>query len=331
MFIYVISNYSDLFIDECQGFEHCYDFDRRMARLYVWSFDTFFDDFRHSVHFGLLVLSYQVFGNYKVLPFVSSVIGLALVFLTARKISNGMLGIVSVIIVILSPIFRGYDISITYPSFWATGFLFCIYLTVRGSKYASIPYFAAIPMKSLLVWFMPAYLAFTAFSPFSLNKKESVVIVFLAVFVVLAFSIAIFVEYGVISHTYEDLIVDFNLGEFVSGTGSWANSYRNDPYSLIVMFFVLCCLLMIRNVAWAKSFLYLLLGMILVSPFLTGFTTYDNWDYRFVPNIMLSAVGLGIVLNNIKELKSQFRKTMFPVKKSSKTTCASTNNDVDQP
>jgi len=56
------------------------------------------------------------------------------------------------------------------------------------------------------------------------------------------------------------------------------------------------------------------LGMILVSPFITGFTTYDHWSYRFFPNIMLSAVGLGIVLNNIKELKIQFKKTMFPVK-----------------
>jgi hypothetical protein len=314
MFIYVISNFSDLFVDECQGFEHCYDFDRRMARLYVWNFDTFFDDFRHSIHFGLLVLSYGLFGNYKVLPFASSIIGLVLVFLITRKVSNGMLGVVSCIVVLLSSIFRGYDISVTYPSFWATGFLFCIYLTVRGSKFSSIPYFISIPMKSLLVWFMPAYLAFVSFLPFPIGRKESIVIVFLAILVVSFFGLAVLVEYGVIQHSYEDLLIDFNLGEFISGTGSWANSYRDDPYSLIVMFFVICCLLMIRDVAWAKSFLYLLLGMILVSPFITGFTTYDHWSYRFFPNIMLSAVGLGIVLNNIKELKIQFKKTMFPVK-----------------
>lgn len=315
LFIYVIANFSDLFVDECEGFEHCYDYDRRMARLYVWNIDKFFDDFRHSLHFGLLVLSNFVFGNYKVLPFISSIIGLVLVFLITRKISNGMFGVVSVIVVMLSSIFRGYDISVTYPSFWATAFLFSIYLTVSGYRFSTISYLAAIPMKSLLVWFMPAYLAFIAYSPFTIKKKESIAVVFMAAFVLVAFFIAVAVEYKLVQHTFEDMIFEFDLTRFVLGTGSWANSYRDDAYSLMIMLSVICSLIMIPKVAWAKSFLFLLLGMILVSPFITGFTTYDHWDYRFFPNIMLSAIALGIVLNNIKALKTGFHEIVFPVKK----------------
>jgi len=50
----------------------------------------------------------------------------------------------------------------------------------------------------------------------------------------------------------------------------------------------------------AESMMVMIGGMLLIAPFLTGFSDQTNQPYRFVPLITFFAVGIGILLSKAK-------------------------------
>jgi len=59
---------------------------------------------------------------------------------------------------------------------------------------------------------------------------------------------------------------------------------------------------LIRQVPYSKSLLFLLVSMLLVSVFIRGFTTYDNWPYRFLPHVVIVAVMFGMIFTNLSKI-----------------------------
>jgi hypothetical protein len=260
-----------------------------------------FTDFRHSGAFLLLKTSDYLFGNYKVLSFVSSVLLVLLVFFTTKNITKSIpASFVSVLLLVSTFIFRNYDTSVTYPSFWATLFAFSIYLITRGSYTSVIPYYLSIPVKSFTAMFLPAIIMFVHFS--SVPNRKRLVLVFISLTVGFVLLLTVLENLQVLEKGLIE-ITPRSPYYLVEGLGSWANVFRKDLISFVALMVVIPALFLIRKVPFAKSLLFCIFLMILTSPVLRFLTTYDNWDYRFLPLVFLVCVSVGLVLANYTKIK----------------------------
>ncbi len=300
-FLYIALSFGELFVPECTGLTDCYDFNRRMARIAVWDIDWITDDFRHVIHLGLLVFSEQVFGNAKFLVLVSSVLLLGLTYLlTINLTGKRIAGVVACLIVISSNIFRTYDTSVTYPSFWATLYIFSLYLiTTKFWASSFIPYVISIPAKAITPFFYPSTLAFILFSDCQTKKTK---LITLAIFLsVLLFGVILLLIVNTVSSATSGgflLVNDFRLNDFVGGFFSWMwKGFADDQITLMMLFVFGFMVFMNRKVIRnSKPVLALLVGMIMISPILIGMTTYDVWTYRQVPLVIVVGILGGMIV-----------------------------------
>ena len=299
--VYVISSSTELFIPECTGLEECYDFDRRMARLAVWDVDWIKTDFRHVIHMGLLVFSYELFGNYKVLVLSSSVLLLLISYLWALKLTEKRIaGLITIAVMLQSFIFYNYDTSVTYPSFWALLFITSIYLTTTSRSYFSpLAYVISIPAKAVTGLFFPAVIAYLWLD----NKKKLLIIYF--VIAMIGFSVIFFYEPLQNRDTGGFFLLnEIDLEKFLMGFVSWMwKGFADDQSTLLIFIVVFFLLLMNRNkIPNCKPVLALAAGIILISPVMIGLTTYDVWPYRMLPLISIIGVMTSILITNLNKI-----------------------------
>lgn len=311
---YIILSVPELRVDECLGTGHCYDFDRRMGRLYVWDSGQFLNDFRHSFHFGLLVLSNTIFNNYKVLGLVSSACLLLVTFLFTKQITQKRYaGVVAMFVLLGSKIFYFYDTSVTYPSFWATFFILSLYLTIKKPYLSVFSYIISIPMKLLTIGFLPASLAFIWLSEGSKKNKIKLISAWIIVIVILI-CLIYFLDNDLVESNLQ-LLSHFDFFDFVSGIGDWANSYRFDVFGLFMLTISICLLLMLKNVPYSRALLITIMLMLFILPVMRGFTTYDSWPYRFLPYVVLTSISFGLIISNLDKIDT----SRFAMKKLDKT------------
>ncbi len=298
LFFYILFSFNELFIDECTGLGDCFDYDRRMARIAVWDINWITDDFRHFVHLALLVLSRELFWNPKVFVLASSAILLLLTYLVTFNLTGKRIaGVTALLVVLSSSIFRTYDTSVTYPSFWATLFLFSMYLcTTRFWWLSSITYLTTIPSKAITAFFFPAFIGFIALSDCQTKKTK---VKLLAIFLVLIGSGLIILHVFDKNTAFPFFTLEyFTPMNFVSGFVSWMwKGFAGDQITLLLLFasgsIVFTYRKFIRN---SMAVLVLFIGIILTSPFLISLTTYDVWAYRQIPLIIVVGILTGMVV-----------------------------------
>jgi len=306
MVLYIGITSLELFEPECTGYLQCFDFDRRMARLYVWDVDWFKDDFRHFTHFALLTISDQFFGNYKVLVLVSSVLLLLLVYFLAESISGKRIGgLAAMLVMFQSTVFTNYDTSVAYPTFWALLFLTSWYLT--RTKYwwlFVIPFVFAVAAKGIAAIFLPAIVLFVLASD-TKNKKKIVLtlIVILIVGLVLVLSVE---QFGNPTMGGYSVLKFFKGDQFVMGFVSWIWKGFADDQITIVLFMFAASILLSKAIRNGKATTLFCLGIIFVSPILTGLTTYDIWPYRMVPMVAGIAIMIAVVISNTDKWLEKF-------------------------
>lgn len=291
----------EMWTDECSGLMDCFDFDRRLARLYVWNVDWIQTDFRHVLHMGLLTLSYELFNNYKVLVLASSVLLLIVSYLLTVELSGKRIGgIISVLVILQSSIYYNYDTSITYPSFWTLLFITAVYLSTTKKQFLSpIPYVLSIPAKALNALYFPGLLGYLWLE----NKKK-------LFFCYLILAGGGFMMIMLFDHlNYEEigglwLFSKFDIEKFFVGFVSWMWKGFADDQITLMMLVVFGALLFLnrKTIPHAKSVLVLSSCMVLITPILTGLTTYDVWPYRMLSLVVMDGIIVGMVLMNLDKV-----------------------------
>lgn len=291
----------ELFVPECTGLEDCFDFDRRMARLYVWDVGWIDNDFRHMLHMGLLTLSYQLFGNYKVLVLASSALLLVVSYLLTTVLSGKRIGgFISIAVILQSSIFFNYDTSVTYPSFWALLFVTAVYLATTTKQYLSpIPYVLSIPAKALTALFLPGLLAFLW-----LEGKKKLFVSYLVISGLGLSSIFLFEFLNSKDVGGLFLFSEVDYSKFFMGFVSWMwKGFGSDQITLMILVVFGALLFFNRKkIPHSGSVLALSGSMVLISPILTGLTTYDIWPYRMLPLVVFTGVIVGMVISNIDKI-----------------------------
>lgn len=306
MVLYIGITVFELFEPECSGYLQCFDYDRRMSRLYIWDVDWFKDDFRHFTHLALLTISDEFLGNYKALVLVSSVLLLFVVYFLAVSISGKRIGgIAAMLVMFQSTVFTNYDTSVTYPTFWALLFVTSWYLTrTRFWWLFMIPFVFAVTAKGVAALFLPAILMFVLASD-TKNKKKIVgtTIVIMLIGLGLVLSVE---QFG--NRTMGGLWVfeDFKGDMFVMGFVSWIwKGFAGDQIT-IVLFMFAASILLSRTIRNGKASTLFCFGIIFASPILIGLTTYDVWPYRMVPLVAGIAVMIAVVVSNTDKWLEKF-------------------------
>ena len=284
--------------------------------------DSFDDDFHRVVkgwlesfsltnfdaglgYYAMLILetaSMKIFGNYKVIPFMSSISVLIFTYLlTAAITKKRFAGILSLIIVLQSSVFNFFDTSVSYAYFWVSFYLLSLYLIYKRNIFSSIPYVLSIMSKPITIFFLPMSFFFVYRSNMDTKKKKQL----LAAYILTAVLVGILIQSNILgtkNETYSDRtfgVGQLNSHKLVSGLNSIHSSLRLDGFVLLFLLPVVVGLFISSKKGYehADSVLFLIFGILVTAPILSGFTSLLNEPYRFIPLIVFFAIGVGILFS----------------------------------
>ena len=247
--------------------------------------------FGNYLHILLGVISIEVFGNVKVIPFIASIALLVLTYFATVKItSKRFAGLVAMVIVLQSGVFLMYDTGITYPNFWILFYLLSLYLIYTKWPISPIVFFVSILTKALTVAFLPMTLFFIFRAEIVKKKKIRVLILY---------GIIIMLIIVILNFSKTSVTGEFSSHDFWAGFNAIHTSLRLDGLVLLFMLPLVVGLILISNHGFkqADSIMFLILGMLLSASLLPAFSDIINVPYRFVPLVVFFAMGVGFLLS----------------------------------
>jgi len=267
-------------------------------RLETWSPDQITRSFEPHVNYFLISSSMILFGNYAVIPFLASIALVIVVYFFTKQITNKRFaGLVAAIILLQSNVFLTFDTSVAYTNFWILFYLLSLYFMYNAWPLSPISYIASIPAKALTVTFLPMSIYFLLRC--SISRKKKMIIAGTIIAIVIAGAAASSGANLTGVSQQEAWISD----EFWIGFTSFATQLRFD--ALVILFLIpltIGLLFTSTKNKHAESMMVMIGGMLLIAPFLTGFSDQTNQPYRFVPFVTFFAVGVGILLSKAKSL-----------------------------
>jgi len=265
-------------------------------RLETWSPDQITRSFEPHVRYFFISSSMILFGNYAVIPFLASIALVIIVYFFTKQITNKRFaGLVAAIILLQSNVFLTFDTSVAYTNFWILFYLLSLYFMYKAWPLSPISYIASIPAKALTVTFLPMSIYFLLRCSISRKKKMVIAGVIIGIVIIGAATSS---EANLTGSAQQE---SFISDEFWIGFTSFATQLRFD--GLVILFLiplVVGLLFTSTKNKHAESMMVMIGGMLLIAPFLTGFSDQTNQPYRFVPLITFFAVGIGILLSNTK-------------------------------
>ena len=286
--IYISASAGELSVEE-----NFADYVGVKKRLDTWSLDTI-TSFEPHVRYFLLSSSMDIFGNYKVFPFLASIALLIVTYLITTVITQKRFaGIVATIILLQSSVFLTYDITVSYTNFWILFYLVSLYMVYRFWPLSPVAYLLSIPSKALTAAFLPMSIYFILRS--NISRKKKIIISGITAGIILAGGIASTTNFSATLGTEEK----FDAKDFQMGFTSFSYQLRSDGLLMLFMIPLMVGLFIVsRNgIKHGESMMVFIAGMLLIAPILTGFTTLTNQPYRFVPLVVFFAIGVGVLLS----------------------------------
>jgi len=291
--VYVGFTIPELFIDESSQWG---DYKILEEALGLWPFgesDNVYVQEQNDryVRMFLLDVSYDVFQNIKLLPFIATILIVVFTYLVAVQFcQKRFAGIISVVVLLQSHIFLKFDTIAVYENFWVLFYLISLYV-IRKKWFLS-------PVFYILAFFTKAYVApyflmtlFTAYrSEISSRRKIAILVSYVAI-VGLAIALIFLGE-----TVYPD-VIDINYNKFILGFQGIASQLRFDFFFIVTILPVIVGLLLLskNNLKEADSIQILIFGTIIMSPLLVMFTLhYDIHAYRFIPLVVFFSMGVGM-------------------------------------
>jgi len=241
----------------------------------------------------LLGFSQDYFDNIKIIPFISSIILIALVGLIAFEISHKKIaGLISMLVLIQSYTFLEYDTIAVYENLWVTFFLFSIYTIHKKWHLSGIFYLLSVFSKAFSTPFLILNAFYVVRSELDSKTKLRIMISYVIVILVM---LGLFTLGNTI---YDDIIhIDFN--RFMNSLSDFSSQMRFDYFMLMTILPVTLGLFFIARsgIVHAESLLFFISVLLLAGPLVALLTDfYVILPYRFVPLIAFFAIAMGILI-----------------------------------
>jgi len=243
------------------------------------------------VRMFLLDVSFDIFQNIKLLPFIASILVVVFTYLiTVQFCQKRFAGIIAVIVLLQSYTWLKYDTVAVYENFWVLFFLISLYVIEKKWFLSPVFYILAFYTKAYVAPFFLMTLFTTYRSQISRRTKIAILISY---FVIVAAALAlIFVGDTV----YPD-IIDVNSSKFILVFQVIDAQLRFDLFFIMALLPVTIGLIFLskNKLKHADSILILIFGTIIASPILVSFTYhYEILPYRFIPLLIFFSIGVGM-------------------------------------
>ena len=262
-------------------------------RVQTWTISDFTHSFEPHVRYLLLSASLHIFGNIRVIPFLTSISLLLVTYFFTKNITQKRFaGLVSTAVLLQSQIFLGYSTTASYDNSWILLYLFGLYLVQKFWPPSPASYVLSIFSKALTVVFLPMTLYFIARSTLSKRSK----IISLASYGVLVIAMVAGISY---LKTGTTDLASVGGNEFWQGFSAMAMQMRFD-YVIVIFLLPLTVMLFFasrKGILHADSILIFIFSILVISPLLSAFTDQTNQPYRFVSLSVFFAIGVGILLS----------------------------------
>ena len=249
-------------------------------------------------HFGIFFdwAGLQIFGIDKASALLGSVFLLVMTYLvTAQIAKKRFAGILAMLIMISSGLFRFYDTSVEYPNYWIAFYLLSIYLLFKKWPFSPISYIFSVLSKGLSAIFLPCNVFFIYNMNISKNKKLKI----LAAYGIIAIIGIFFVLSGFNFGPDEIPYTEFKYNSFWGGFGELNAALRNDPLVLLFLPSLIAGLFYVskKGITHADSIALLILVMLVYPGILVAFSDHHNLMYRMIPIIPFFAIGVGLLFS----------------------------------
>ena len=294
--VYVGFSIPELFIDESTQWG---DYEVLEKALGLWPFgesDNIFVQEQNDryVRMFLLDVSYDLFQNIKLLPFIATILVVVFTYLIAAQFcQKRFAGIISVIVLLQSHIFLKFDTIAVYENFWVLFYLISLYV-IRKKWFLS-------PVFYIIAFFTKAYVApfflMTLFTTYRSEISRGRKIAILVSYVVIV-GIAIALIY--LGETVYPDVIEISYNKFILGFQAISSQLRFDFFFIMMILPVTVGLIILskNKLKEADSILILIFGTIIASPALVMFTFhYDIQAYRFVPLLVFFSIGVGMLFS----------------------------------
>nr|AFK24941.1 hypothetical protein Josef01_10c16_45 [uncultured archaeon] len=248
------------------------------------------------VKYFLLYLSLYGFGNIGVIPFLSGVALLVLIYLfTASVAKRRLAGLVAFFALLQSPLYLRFDTSPTYDYAWITFYLLSLYLltTKRGRYFSPVAFVLSLFSKPLTAAYIPMVLFFIWRAEMPHRDKLALAVPYGLMLFALGAA-------AVFAGREEIVILSPNAG-LLTGMISTLPIYLGAEYLFWLSLLPVYCglfLLGLKRTTYGQSMLFLFGGTLASYYILEGFTNISSQPYRFVPLVVVAAIGLGALLSH---------------------------------
>lgn len=299
--VIILGVYISFTINELSSEEALGDYSRVKRSVEAWSFEDLqdLDRLRPHVRTFLLSVSLNYLDNIRIIPFLASISLLILTYLITLELSKKRFaGLVSVVIILQSPVFLKYDTTATYENFWTVFYIFSLYTIYKFWPLSSFSWILSILSKPITSIFLPMTLFLVYKANISRRKKIALTMTYITISSI-ALGIVFSMDTNVVGGSGE---IEFVERFFWNGFVSLAFQLRYD-YLVILFLLPLTFGLFIasqKGIIQSDSILMLIAGILFSAPILTGFTDITNQPYRFIPLVVFFAMGVGVILTKRK-------------------------------
>jgi len=270
------------------------DYQAVKDRVQTWTISDFAHGFEPHVRYLLLSASLHMFGNIRVIPFLTSItLLLTTYFFTKNITQKRFAGLVSTAVLLQSQIFIGYSTTASYDNSWILLYLFGLYLVQKFWPPSPTSFIVSIFSKALTVAFLPMTFYFIARSTLPRRSK----IISLASYGVV--TIALIIGASVLHASITGNNTSSDISQFWQGLTAMAMQMRFD-YIIILFLLPLTVMLFFasrRGILHADSIMICILSILLASALLPTFTDQTNQPYRFVSLAVFFAIGVGVLFS----------------------------------
>jgi len=287
---YVVLNVEEVYTQEPWG-----DFGGVEKILKNFSFDELSLMGFRVIPYTLAVLSMEIFGSYRVAPFIASILCLFFTYLVTAEISKKRFaGIVALFVVLQSENFSVYDTTITYPIMWIMLYLLSLYLIFKIFFASSVSYILTVLSHPLSMALFPITIAVIAVLDLPKRKKILLISTY-ALFIVIALSI---IAAEIIpSRSIEALLPSAEdgspeLSRLVEAYASIIIQFRYDGFIVVFLLPLVVCLFLVsrKGISNANVPLVLISGIIMLITSVPFLTDMQNTPYRILPLVFFFAL-----------------------------------------
>ena len=250
-----------------------------------------------QIRYFLLHISYIVFNNVRVLPFVASIALLLITyFLTFELTKKRLSSIIAFTVLLQSNLFLLFDTTASYENFWMVFYFLSLYLIFKKPIFSAISYVLSMA-KPLVIGYLPINIF--AISDKRISKRSKIIIIISYGMIVLI----IFIAY-LTNHLPHTSIINFNQSRLLSSFNELGNSLRFD--SLILILLIPTLIILGNKSGEIKNRINIIfvgiISVIFSQPLMFSLIGMTLQPYRFIPLIVFCAISIGMIFSDSKTL-----------------------------